>query len=910
MRITDLKVNHLVRPLGYALGCPDFSWKYEGDIEERIESSRIVVWKDGTIVGDTDYTMLDYLGTTLDLALEPRTRYTWQVCARLMDGSVVESDVDWFETGKMDEPWAANWITTEKEMDRHPVFVKKVSISREIDHARLYVIGLGLFETRINGELVSEELLMPYCNAYDQWLQTMTLDVSDFLKEDNEMAITLGNGWYRGRFGFDASNTSPAYGNTQKLLCELHITYKDGSEDVVCSDDTWNVRRSNIIFSNMYDGEIVDDTLLAMDEEKAVYSDEECSEIHDRYSLKVVTHEAFHPTLITTPKNELVLDLGQNIAGIFEMNVLVPFGQKVYLQFGEVLQDGCFYRDNLRTAKAEYTYISNGMPVVIRPHFTFYGYRYVKVEGIQNLNPNDFTGYAIYSDIAMKGILETGNTKVNKLISNALWGMKDNYIDVPTDCPQRDERMGWTGDTQVFSQTAMYFADTYAFFRKYLFDMYQEQKAHDGQVPYTVPSIHIHQAATVWGDACTLIPYYQYMSSGDIRILADQYDSMKAWVDYIRKVDGNDHGWRKQFHFGDWLALDGPKGSEAVQGRTDESFIADVYYYKSCNIVAYAASLLGDHEAERKYTELAERIREDLLRDYYTASGRCAIMTMTGQILSLQEGLGNPKEAMDLLRKLLEFNDGKLETGFVGTPLLCPTLSEYGMSDLAYDLLLNEEYPGWLYEVNLGATTIWERWNSLDENGKITGIGMNSLNHYSYGSIVQWLFAYSAGLRPLKPGYKRVNIEPVIDDRLGYMDCRYASDAGMYRVYWKVLDRYHIEMKWEIPYGCAAEVHLPLYQESDDTIASQFDGDTGIFTQGSYSITYTTSEPTDHVITLNTITKVALQNEKVKNYLEQIPLFAQSEFSFMNLPIRDALSSTRIEPEDYTRIEQEIIALQ
>ncbi len=910
MKIKNMQVNHLVNPLGYALDCPDFSWNYEGSAEERVEASRIVVYRNGEAVADTGDTTLEYLGTTLNLVLEPRTRYTWQVFATLANGEVVCSEEEWFETGKMEEPWSAQWITSAKEMDRHPIFTKKWKCEKEIASARMYAIGLGLMEPRINGKLVSNEVLMPYCNAYDRWLQALTFDMTDILGEENEIAVTLGNGWYRGRFGFDASNPNPAYGNTLKLLCEIHVVYADGSEEVINSDESWDVTRSNVIFSNIYDGEVVDDTLLAVEAEKAVLCLEETSPIKDRYSLPVVRHESFHPTLIRTPKGEDVLDLGQNITGLFEMQVLVPFGHKVYLQFGEVLQDGNFYRDNLRSAKAEYTYISNGLPVTLSPRFTFYGYRYVKVEGIHNLNPNDFVGQAIYSEIAMRGLLETGNEKVNKLISNARWGMKDNYVDVPTDCPQRDERMGWTGDAQVFAPTAMYFADTYAFFRKYLFDMYQEQTALGGMVPFTVPSVHIHQAATVWGDAATLIPYYQYRSSGDIRVLADAYDSMKMWVDYIRRVDGDDHGWRKQFHFGDWLALDGPKGSEAVNGRTDESFIADVYYRKSCLIVAYAAGLLGNREDEAFYTNLAEKIQKGILSDYYTASGRCAVMTMTGQILSLQEGLGNPKEAMTLLRKLLEFNDGKLETGFVGTPLLCPTLSEYDMNDMAYNLLLNEEYPGWLYEVNLGATTIWERWNSLDENGTITGIGMNSLNHYSYGSIVEWLFAYSAGLRPVRAGYKRVNIEPVLDNRLGYVDCTYQSSAGTYRVYWKIVDRYTVRMEWSVPYGCAAEVHLPWFAQSDDALASQFHQGMGVFTQGDYGITYTTSEPTDRIITMKTLVKEALKNEKVKEYLERIPLFAQSEYSFMNLPLAEALRATKLEPEAYERVEQEIIALQ
>lgn len=910
MHITKLQVNHITKPFGFCLDQPDFSWRLEGNPAEKVRASRIVIKKGSLEAGDTGFTDLDPLGSTLPFVMTPRTRYTWCVSVLLEDGTIVNSEESWFETGKMEEPWCSKWITTASESERHPVFTKQFALSAEVKQARLYISGLGLFEAKINDTPVSDEVLTPYCNDYDLWVQAFTYDVTSLLNKENEISVMLGNGWYRGRFGFNAQNTDPAYGDIWKLTAELHILYQDGQEEVIITDESWKVKESQITFSNIYDGEKVDFTLAEKDDGNAVVLEEEVV-LTDRMSLPVVRHQEFHPVLFTTPKGETVFDTQQNLAGIFALHIHEPEGTRIHLQFGEVLQDDCFYRDNLRSAKAEYEIISDGRERIVVPHFTFYGFRYIKIEGMTHLQESDMTVYALYSDIAMRGTLTTGNAMVNQLIQNTCWGMKGNYLDVPTDCPQRDERMGWTGDAQVFSATAMYLCDPYAFFRKYLYDMAREQSVSGGLVPFVVPNFHITQAACVWGDAATIIPWNLYLFSGDERILSDQYDAMKSWVDYICKVDGDDHGYRKQFHFGDWLALDGPKTAEAVQGATDEAFIADVYYRKSAYIVSAAAEILGLKEDAVYYKKLAEKVQAGIMHDFYTPSGRCAVMTMTGQILSLTEGLGDANQAKEILEKLLQFNNWKLATGFVGTPLLCKTLSEFGMSDRAYDLLLNEEYPGWMYEVKLGATTIWERWNSLDENGHITGIGMNSLNHYSYGSVTEWIYAYCAGLKALRPGFRKAVIEPVTDERLGRLDCIYESASGTYEVHWKILDRWHMHFSFTVPYGCAAEVHPPLYKHQDERTDRLFAKGFAVFTQGTYDFTYETSAPTDHVITLNSSVPAALENQDIRAYLETFSLFAQSEYSFGSRSVKDALMSTcGVTEEDLPAIEEKMLSYQ
>ena len=528
--------------------------------------------------------------------------------------------------------------------------------------------------------------------------------------------------------------------------------------------------------------------------------------------------------LIHTPAGEQVFDLGQEITGIFKFHVKEPVGTEILIQTGEVLQDGNFYNGNLRTAKSEYHYISDGTEKEIVPHFTYYGYRYVKVSGVTNLSCDDFTALVLCSDYEKTGRLETGHELVNQLISNVEWGMRGNFLDVPTDCPQRDERMGWTGDTQVFSATASYLADTYAFYRKFLYDMYQEQLLTDGMVPEVVPTFGPSKTSCAWGDAACIIPWNVYLFSGDKTILEQQIDSMKAWVDYIRKVDGEHHGWRNSFHYGDWLALDRPGAKEGnVYGATDEAYIADVYYAASAQIVAKAAGVLGKSELQKEYQEIADQQWKVVKDEYFTATGRCAIKTQTGLTLALKYHLSeNETMTAKMLKTLFRQNKYKLNTGFIGTPLLCNILTENGMSDIAYQLLLNEEFPGWLYEVKLGATTVWERWNSLDESGHVSSTGMNSLNHYSYGAVLEWVYRHAAGIDVTEqnPGGRKMKIYPKINAELGYVDASYDSACGTYQSSWKILDGNKIQLRFFVPFGCEAEISLPyapdsVYEEKD-----------------------------------------------------------------------------------------------
>lgn len=820
MEITHLKTNHIESPIGFQMNRPVFSWQVERAEGKFQKAARIKVASDPEmthILADTGWSAeLDSLACSVELALMPRTRYYWTVSVETDAGETAESNASFFETGKMGEAWAAKWITCDRT-GRHPIFYRDISVIKELVSARLYICGLGLYEVEINGVRVGDEYMTPYCNNYDAWVQAQTYDVTESLQNGGRLSVTIGDGWYMGRFGFFGKDN--LYGSEPKLIAEARLRYTDGSEETIGTDERWSVTRSKITFSNIYDGEHRDDTLPETDPEPLRLTDMP-TPITDRYSLSVTVHEKIKPVALThTPKDEMVLDLGQNLTGIFSLRLNEKAGTVVHLQMGEVMQDGCFYNDNLRSAKAEYIYTCPGGEVVLEPKFTFYGYRYVKVEGVSNLRPDDFTALVLYSNLPETGTLTTGHDKINRLIENVKWGQKGNFLDVPTDCPQRDERMGWTGDAQVFSATACYLRDSYAFFRKYLHDMNSEQTALYGMVPDVVPSFErdYQGTACVWGDAVTIIPWNLYVFYGDKSILADSFDGMKAWVDYIRRYDGDTHAWREHFHYGDWLALDGsPNAPDERKGGTDEGYIACVYYMNSAEIVSRTAKILGREAEAREYAALAKDLRTFIRQEYFAPNGRCVADTQTGLLLALRYNLSpHPDACRKRLAEKLAMNGGKLQTGFVGTPFLNRQLTEAGMERTAYDLLLNEEYPGWLYEVNLGATTIWERWNSLEPDGTVSSTGMNSFNHYAYGAIAEWMFRYMAGLQPIEtePGFRKVKIAPVPDVRISNMKMQYTSAAGTYGVSWEVLDADTLHLRVEVPFGCGAELTLPYSNE-------------------------------------------------------------------------------------------------
>lgn len=853
MRITELRTNHIVTPLGYSYAPLSFSWKVEKEGAEKEQKyARITIEKQGIVVYDSGETEdADSLDFPVELELEPRCRYDWTVTVTADNGETARES-SFFETGKGEEAWSGKWITPGSSIVKNDsqagYILEKTFGLDEVKDARLYLCGLGVYECYINGKKVGEEYLAPGYHSYDFHLQTNTFDVTEYLtKGENKLEIWLGEGWFKSRMGFDGGIPN-LYGDKLYAIGELYV---DGVLAIM-TDETWMSRISPIVFSGIYDGEIYDARLEEIslpqgneeNEAKDVKPEgaevsalvdleapEKCGGLTERYSLPIVKKESFLPIeVITSPKGETILDFGQNLTGWVEFDCELPQGEQIRLTACEILQDGCFYHENLRLAKTEFIYISHGRQAHVRPHFTFYGFRYMLAQwkteqGEWEALPADcqeyhFTAHHLRSDFDQIGKIVTGDSKVNQLFSNALWGQKGNFLDVPTDCPQRDERLGWTGDAQVFSETACYNMYMPAFYRKYLWDMRAEQSITEGAVPNVVPRIKegmIAQCGSCpWADAGVIIPWNVYLHYGSKTLLAEMYPGMKAWVDYQRRLDekeGGPHLVKGGFHFADWLALDNEEPGPF--GATDPLYIASAYYYRDADILAQSAEILGYAEDENNYRQLAGEIRQAILDKYFDENGLCVCHTQTGASIAVMFGItdGKKMEEGAALSQRVTDNNNHLNTGFVGTTILCPALTETGHHTQAVDLLLNEDYPSWLYSVNLGATTIWERWNSVMPDGHMNPEGMNSLNHYSYGSIAAWMYGYLGGIREAAPGFRKAVIEPHPDQRLGFVDCELCSAAGTYVSNWKYMENGNVSIEIIVPFGAEAEIRLPDGQE-------------------------------------------------------------------------------------------------
>ena len=853
MIIEKLKTNHIENPIGYRMDVLSLSWIVTEAKGNYVVESRVQVALDEMmteIVYDSGIQEgIDSVNYVLNFVPEAGVRYFWHVEVWDDAGEHEVSEVAYFETAK--EMKKALWIKAPFEKDIHPLIRKKIKLKHKPVKAMLYICGLGLYEAYLNGEKIGEEYLAPYCNDYNLWIQYQTYDLTQSIQEgENCLGVMLGNGWYKGRFGH-VEHMGELYGDVLQMICELHLTFSDGSEQIIPSDESWICAPSPVMESSIYDGEIWDSRkeihgwATAEGDEKDFVHALICEAgkkdiLMPRLSLPVKIMGKIKPVeLIHTVIDEWVLDFGQEITGWVRFLCDEPENTDIIFQFGEILQDGKFYNENLRTAKQEFHYISNGKRQWVRPHFTFFGFRYVKICGISDINLNNFEGCILHSEMDQTGTIRTSNPKVNRLIENALWGQKGNFLDVPTDCPKRDERMGWTGDAQVFSGTACFNMYTPAFYKKYLYDMELEQNMLGGSVPYVVPDIlgqieriqHYNDekwkstvvctahGSCAWGDAATVIPWNVYRSFGDVTLLTQQYHNMKSWVDYIRKnteKSDNRYLWMQGFHFADWLALDS-RHPETCLGATDPYFVASAYYYYSTVLTAKAAAVIKNNEDAIFYQQLAANIKEAFLKEYFTYTGRLAQETQTALALVLWLNLipeGTRQRQVEALMQKLEEEKIHLTTGFVGTPILCPVLTENGHADAAYTLLLNEDFPSWLYEVNMGATTIWERWNSVLPDGKISGTGMNSLNHYAYGSIVEWMVRYMCGLNIQEdnPAYHKFIIRPYVDKRIDWVSMCYDSVRGRISCKWEKKEQGYL-YSIEVPFDTEADFIVNNYAD-------------------------------------------------------------------------------------------------
>lgn len=826
MKITDLRVEYQENPIGMDILKPRFSWKLESDKQNTMQTAyQIQVVSEGRMVWDSgcqkseQSVLVEYGG----LPLQAESVYEYRTVVWDNHDEMDETSGH-FETGLLaGTNFQAQWIThpfTQEEA-ACPVFMKTVTLSKTVKKARMYATALGVYEIQINGKKAGDAFFAPGWTNYKKRLQYQTYDVTDFLvgktggTKENKIEVMVGNGWYKGIFGFTC--TPNHYGDRVALLAELHITYEDGSKEIIATDTDWQVKTGQVRYSEIYMGETIDSTFQG-DEPAAVEAFTYPMEniIAQESEPVKITKRTVAKELLLTPKGEKVLDFGQNMAGIVEVKVQGKPGQKIVIYHAETLdKDGNFYPKTLRQAKSVDTYICDGSRQTFLPHFTFHGFRYIYVEGLEEVNPADFTACTLHTDMRETGSFICSNEMVNQLQSNIQWGQRSNFLDIPTDCPQRDERLGWTGDAQVFCRTASFNMDTTLFFRKWLHDLKSEQTAQFGP-PHVVPNILAEQdAAAAWSDAATVIPWTIYQVFGDKRVLEDQYESMKGYVDYITAHCSENGLWQTGFQYGDWLALDKEESADRT-GATDKYLVANAYYAYSADIVSKAAQVLGYEEDAKEYAALHQKIAELFDEEYITRTGRVVSETQTGCVLALYFGLAQEKYR-ERIAKSLETNianhKNHLSTGFVGTPYLCHALSENGMHDLAGTIFLKEDYPSWLYAVKKGATTVWERWNSIMPDGSFDESGMNSLNHYAYGSIGDWMYEKLAGINPVKPGYKEILIKPGFIKGITSVDASFDSVYGVIRSAWSCKEG-RITVDVTIPANTTAEVFLPEKEES------------------------------------------------------------------------------------------------
>ncbi len=819
MKITDLRTEYQKNPIGLDIAKPRFSWKLESEQRDTMQTAyQVQVILEGQMIWDSGVqkteqsVLVEYNG----LPLQAESVYEYRVIVWDNHGEMAEADGS-FETGLLTgTAFRAEWITHSfhQEETACPVFTKKVNLLKPVKKARFYATALGVYEIRINGKRIGDTFFAPGWTNYKKRLQYQAYDVTALLEDkkgnENNIEITVGNGWYKGIFGFTC--TPNHYGDRVAVFAELHVEYEDGSKEVAATDTSWQVKTGPVRYSEIYMGETIDSTFRG-EEPVAVeaFSYPKENIIAQENEPVRITKRTAAKELILTPKGEKVLDFGQNMAGIVEVKIQGKPGQKIVIRHAETLdKDGNFYPETMRQAKSVDTYICDGTEQTFLPHFTFHGFRYICVEGLEEVNPADFTACTLHTDMRETGSFSCSNEMVNQLQRNIKWGQRSNFLDIPTDCPQRDERLGWTGDAQVFCRTASYNMETASFFRKWLHDLKSEQSAQFGP-PHVVPNILAEQeAAAAWSDAATVIPWTVYQVFGDRRVLEEQYESMKGYVDYITAHCSENGLWQTGFQYGDWLALDKEESADRT-GATDKYLVANAYYAYSAEIVGKAAQILGCEEDAEKYEALHRKIVELFDEEYITRTGRMVSETQTGCVLALHFNLAQEKYRERIARSLeinIANHKNHLSTGFVGTPYLCHVLSENGMHDLAGTIFLKEDYPSWLYAVKKGATTVWERWNSIMPDGSFDESGMNSLNHYAYGSIGDWMYEKLAGINLAKPGYKEILIKPEFIKGITSVDASYDSVYGVIRSAWSCKDG-KIKVDVTIPANTMAEVFLP-----------------------------------------------------------------------------------------------------
>lgn len=855
--------NGRINPLGIAATDISFAWAAKSERRSVIQAAYQVhvgtgekssdVWDSGRIASDRQ---ID-IRLPATQTLRPATRYYWQVRVWDQEKDVsLWSEPAWFETGLLDAAdWSnARWIARPKPLEKHqslPLFRRTFSLEKQVKSARLYASARGIYALSINGQRVGDQRLAPGWTDYHQRIQTQTYDVTPLLRiGNNAIGATLADGWYRGKVGIGWQNV---YGDQLSLVAKLLITYADGSQESLVTDGHWYAAMGPFRQADLQDGEHYDARLEQPGWDRAGFDDSSWSQVkilaEGLDKLVAQPDEPVRTTEVLTAQShtvpapgEHVYDLGQNMVGVARVRMSGKKGQTVRLRYAEELyrqgdQRGRLYTANFRSAKVtdSYTFDRDGL-VVYEPTFTQHGFRYIELSGLDT-SPEleDVQGIVLGSDLRDIGNLHVSNPMLNQLVSNIRWGQRGNFLSVPTDTPARDERLGWTGDISVFAPTACRFQDTRAFLSKWMDDVCDSQKQ-NGNIPAVVPQPgdKFEETGVGWSDAFITIPYDVWQASGDTRIVRRNWPAMKRFYQFTHDSatrDGNllEEG-RSSWFSGDWLNLEG------VDRLAEHPVIATAYFAENTRMMAEMAAVMGDPEQASKWEALVPKIRAAFVEAYRHDDGTVHTGTQTVYALALGMNLISDDQqraatAERFLEKLAADNY-HLKTGFLGTPWLLPALSNIGRDDLALQILRNDDYPSWGFEIRMGATTMWERWNSIRANGEFGPVDMNSFNHYAYGAVGDWMFAQLGGLQIVDPGYKKARIVPLIGQGgIKHARCSLQTSYGRLASEWKVTED-RITLDITVPVNTTAEVRMPAE-------GGVFEGDTPAqSTEGVQSISY------------------------------------------------------------------------
>lgn len=824
LEITKILVDYEEEQTGIT-HVPQFSWAIESDKRNVIQEAyqlqialdpafENVVYDSGVVEGD-QAAQVEPEG----FEMKSQTRYFVRVKVTAV-GETTEWMPNTFVTGLMsNDEWKASFVTAEEDSDYNNskgTYVRKpFTLKGKVKEAYACTTALGIYNFYINGKKVGTDELTPGWTSYLKHLCYQTYDVTEYLTEgENAMGAILAAGWYKGFFGFEGLATNiNHYGKKTAFLLQMVVRYEDGTEETFATDTSWVGTDAPVVFAEIYDGEIYDANKEIEGWANAGTPAGEWKAAQEvPYDMSVLSGQgAGRPALVdemkptrifVTPEGDTVIDFGQNMSAHIQVTTEGKAGDIIDLWcFEELNAQGNVYLDNLRGAKQEIKYIfGKDGKITHKPCFTFMGFRYAKIVSFPGeAKAENFVAYSVHSKMDRTGRVECSNPDLNQLAGNVLWGMKSNFVDVPTDCPQRDERLGWTGDAQIFCRTACFLKNTYSFYRKWMKDVEADQTP-EGGVAHVVPDIlsgnivdnwllrqGTHSAAA-WADAAVINPWTMYLTFGDKEILKQQYESMKGWINFM-KEHADDYIWNYMLQFGDWVALDAEEGS--YFGATPNDLTCTAYFAYSTQLFVKIAEILGKEDDVKEYTDLYNKIVDKFQRTFFDENGVMTAQTQTAHIVALYFGLTPEayiEKTVEGLLKTIEKENGHMVTGFVGTPYICHALSQNGKVDEAYELLLKEDFPSWLFQVKMGATTVWEHLDGMKPDGTMWSADMNSFNHYAYGAVLEWVVRVAAGLEidEQKPGYKHSVIYPRFGGGLSYLKSEFESIYGPVKSFWEV----------------------------------------------------------------------------------------------------------------------------